>query len=93
MSTGLQKQDFKPSLEAYAYILENVNLSIGSPELASALINISMLRDQMTENLASRIRHALKNTGITSDREIMDDLKTFRKDFPREDWWWYPERL
>jgi hypothetical protein len=84
--------DGKTQLIGCAYILENISFHAGDAELFSALFEVGEWKEFMTQEIEERIKAALR-LPVYKRKEVLQIFKTYRKDFPREDWWWYPERL
>lgn len=64
-------------------------------EIIVTLINISDSLEYIDEPTAKRLRQALKNSNILKkeNREIMEDVETTRGAWPKDHWWWYPEKI
>ena len=86
-------EDGRDCLLTWASVFEKASWSTGGAEVCSTLQNISDFKQFMTGEVELYLRKALKGSGILIDKEIMDDIRSTRKGFSRQDWWWYPEKI
>ena len=77
----------------WATVFEKKEWSTGSAEIISTLINISDHIEYIDAPTEKKLRQALKTSGILKDNEIMRVVKGVRENWPKDHWWWYPERI
>jgi hypothetical protein len=94
MPARTEAEQGKFELNGIAYTLENISFHAGDSELHHALFCLSEndIKQYMDVAIAERIKAALR-LPVYRQKEMLQIFKDYRKDFPREDWWWYPERL
>ena len=92
LPSGENEENGAAYLNGCAYILENISFHAGDTELFSALLDISLWQEFMTTATAERIKAALR-LPVYSQKEVMKIFKDYRVDFPKEDWWWWPEKI
>ncbi len=89
----VKKADGRAVLLAWVGVFEKEQWSTGGFEIVVTLINISEESAYMDTAISSRMRTALKGSAILQDKEIMADVKTAREGYPKDHWWWWPEKI
>ena len=81
------------SVAVWATVFEKEEWSTGDAEIVSTLINISYNTEDIDEPTEKKLRQALRTSGILKEPEIMRVVKGVREAWPKDHWWWYPEKI
>jgi hypothetical protein len=88
-------KDGRDAILAWVTVFEKQQWSTGGFEIVVTLFNISSFKEYIDKAVENKLRAALKNSKMLEDREIMNDIKSARKNgkVPHEEWWWWPEKI
>ena len=92
--TPLATADERAALRAWATVFDKTEYPTGGFEVCITLFNISEAAAHgMDDDTAEILRSKLKSSPAFKDPEIMADVRSWRKAYPRSHWWWWPEKL
>lgn len=93
MASQDETAESRAAVLTWATVFDKKQWSTGGIEVVITLVNISEAAEHIDEPTATVLRASLRGSGILKDKEIMSDVKAARKGFPKDHWWWWPEKL